>query len=105
MRKRRIRAGETLVETLLSMLVILLGTLMLSGAILGAARAENEALQVFDTAEGDPRPAEFDAPDFSDASASYVRLTKPDGASVTVQINVTRYDGAVFYEKYDERAG
>lgn len=98
MRKRNACTGETLVETLCSLLIMSMGALMLSGAVISAARVNDRAARMLGSAQTEPRPMEFDGPDLSGDSASYVRIRGADG-EFTIEINVTEYNGDFFYEK------
>ena len=89
MRKKRACAGETLAELLVSMFIMSLGMLMLSGAIICAARANHRAKQIF---------KEFEALDLSGNPASRIRVQGADG-DFTMEINVWEYGGDFFYEK------
>ena len=98
MRKKRACAGETLAELLVSMFIMSLGMLMLSGAAICAARANGKAARMSGSAQTEPRPMEFDEPDLSGDSASYVRIRGADG-ELAIEINVTEYNGDFFYER------
>ena len=94
MRKKRACAGETLAELLVSMFIMSLGMLMLSGAIICAARANHRAARMSNAV----RPVEFEALDLSGNPASRIRVQGADG-DFTIEINVWEYGGDFFYEK------
>ena len=101
MLKRNPCAGEALAEMLFSMLIISMGILMLSQAIVTAARVNRRTEQSFN-----PETEYFsDDSDAWDDSEFYVQFAIPgkdDG--FTVRINVTQQNGDFFYE-YEKETG
>ena len=92
MLKRNPCAGEALAEMLFSMVIISLGMLMLSQAIISAARVNQRTERMGQTRNS---PEEY----LEDDSNSYVQFAIPgkdDG--FTVRINVTQQNGDFFYE-------
>lgn len=93
MLKRNPCAGETLAEMMVSMLIISMGMLMLSQAIVVAARVNWRTEQMLNP------ETEYFSDDSDSYSGSYVQFAIPgkdDG--FTVRINVTQQNGDFFYE-------
>ena len=98
MRKKRACAGEALAEMLVSIFIISMGMLMLSGAVICAARVNHRAERTLNPVSQQARPMEFEALDLSGKPASHIRVQGADG-EFTIEINVNEYGGDFFYEK------
>lgn len=101
MRKKRNRcAGESLVETLMSMLTLSLGILMLSGAIGSSARLHNRTAEMYRPKPVEPQ--EFEDMDLSDpSSGSFIQVRNGKGTVVieAFSVTVTENQGSFYYEK------
>lgn len=95
MKNRRACAGETLGETLCAMLVMALGMLMLSGAVLVSARLNYRAERMLNQ---DPvTPAAFGETDVP--PVFYVRLRDADNRELAkIPVRMTEYNGDFYYE-------
>lgn len=86
--KLRAQRGETLVESLIAMLVITLAALMLAGSVVSSARVNAGVKKI------------VTFPQY--ASGSPATVTLSDGsASCTLNLNVYEEGGMVYYEKAD----
>ena len=96
MRKMRIRAGETLLETLLSIFILSMGMLLLSGAVLSAARVNARAERMLNPVPA--TPMEFAEPDLSHTFR--VELQNAEGTIIAeIPVNAREEsNGDFFYE-------
>ena len=93
--KRNPCAGEALAEMLVSMAIIFFGMLMLSQAILTAARV-NQRME--ETLNPETECFSDDSDSYSGSYVQFSTLGKDDG--FTVEIRITQHDGDFFYEQY-----
>ena len=97
MGKLNARTGETLLEMLVSMLIVSVALVVLAGAALTVARVNRRTRKLL---LGDsPAPMEWEDFDFS--RACYVQLDNlNDHSSVKIPIAVTeQYNGDFYYER------
>ncbi len=95
MQKWNVRTGETLLEMALSMFVISMAMLILSGAAFTVARVNGELKRMLNPAPASP--GQFEATDFP---RMRVQLEDADGdivADIPVQVT-RRYNGDLYYE-------
>ncbi|MBR3570484.1 MAG: hypothetical protein IKN96_06765 [Oscillibacter sp.] len=91
MKNRRACAGETLGETLCAMLVMALGMLMLSGAVLVSARLNYRAERLLN-----PSVTPDEEPN---SSFAFVRLRDADNRELAkIPVRMTEYNGDFYYE-------
>ena len=98
LKKLKSKNGETLVETLISMLIVVLSVTMLAGSIVTAARINQTAKEM-------NVPVQLDTVQTSDAVDAVVYLTH-DNVTSYDSINVTLYttaDPTVPYYYYEKK--
>ena len=91
-KKLKANTGETLVETLISMLVVVLSVTMLAGSIVAAARINQSAKDM-------NAPVQLD--NVSDIAA-VVKLTHVGAADSAINVKLYETDGSVPYYYYEK---
>ena len=86
--------GETLVETLLSMLIVVLSVTMLAGSIVAAARINQSAKDM-------NAPVQLD--NVSADTAAVVQLTHEGAANSEIDVVLYKTDGSVPYYYYEKK--
>ena len=91
-KKLKANKGETLVETLISMLIVVLSVTMLAGSIVAAARINQSAKDM-------NAPVQLD--NVSD-TAAVVKLTHVGAADSAINVILYKTDGSVPYYYYEK---
>ena len=91
-KKLKANKGETLVETLISMLIVVLSVTMLAGSIVAAARINQSAKDM-------NAPVQLD--NVSDIAA-VVKLTHVGAADSAINVTLYETDGSVPYYYYEK---
>ena len=91
-KKLKANKGETLVETLISMLIVVLSVTMLAGSIVAAARINQSAKDM-------NAPVQLD--NVSDIAA-VVKLTHVGAADSAINVILYKTDGSVPYYYYEK---
>ena len=91
-KKLKANTGETLVETLISMLIVVLSVTMLAGSIVAAARINQSAKDM-------NAPVQLD--NVSDIAA-VVKLTHVGAADSAINVKLYETDGSVPYYYYEK---
>lgn len=98
LKKLKSKNGETLVETLISMLIVVLSVTMLAGSIVTAARINQSAKDM-------NAPVQLDNASGTPAVVKLTHVGPADSVINVVSINVTLYktDGSVPYYYYEKK--